>query len=408
MKAQQVNTNLEQMKNILFITWDGPQTTYMEGLFMPIFNQIQKEKKYRFHVIQFTWGSHERILITQKKAVDFDINFTSKKIHRNPNALIGSFYTLVNGVSFLKKYLEKNEIDIIMPRSIMPSIMVNRINNKKYKILFDADGLPIEERVDFSGLKKNSILYKIYKKEEKSMLINADAVITRSQKAISFHISTIGDNFKDNFFVVVNGRDSQFFKADINLNNQTREELNIKKDTKVFIYSGSLGPQYGWEIMIKIFKKYLQINYNSIFLIITGNLEFAAKRIPAALQNHIIIKSAPFADIPKYLSIGDIAFAIREPKPSMKGVAPIKLGEYLLTGIPTIASARIGDTEDLLKDKNFCFIYEHDSINSLENSLKFILKTGELNKEEIQKFGINNFSIEVSAASYSKALDYCS
>ncbi len=26
-------------KNLLFITWDGPQTSYMEGLFMPIFNE---------------------------------------------------------------------------------------------------------------------------------------------------------------------------------------------------------------------------------------------------------------------------------------------------------------------------------------------------------------------------------
>ncbi len=27
------------MKNLLFITWDGPQTSYMEGLFMPISNE---------------------------------------------------------------------------------------------------------------------------------------------------------------------------------------------------------------------------------------------------------------------------------------------------------------------------------------------------------------------------------
>ena len=26
-------------KNLLFITWDGPQTSYMEGLFIPISNE---------------------------------------------------------------------------------------------------------------------------------------------------------------------------------------------------------------------------------------------------------------------------------------------------------------------------------------------------------------------------------
>lgn len=396
------------MKNILFITWDGPQTSYMEGLFMPIFHEIQKEDKYHFHVIQFSWGTEERIAITKKKAQELNIKYSFKKIHRKPQALIGSLFTIIEGVAFIKKYLKNNSIDILMPRSIMPSIMINRLFNKNYKILFDADGLPIEERIDFSGLKKNSLIYNIYKKEEKLILTKANAVITRSTKAVDFHLTAIGKNHKDKFFVVINGRDTTFFKSNSIVSQKLREEFNIMKDTKVFIYSGSLGPQYGWEIMMKIFKRYLQINNNAIFLVVTGNVEFATKRIPEALQDHIIVKSCPFEDIPKYLSIGDIAFAIREPKPSMQGVAPIKLGEYLLIGIPTIASAGIGDTEYILKDKHFCFLYKHYAIESIDNAIKFIEKSQDLDKVEIQNFGADNFSMEISATSYKNALDYCS
>jgi hypothetical protein len=140
----------------------------------------------------------------------------------------------------------------------------------------------------------------------------------------------------------------------------------------------------------------------------TANEAFAKKRIPLALQNHIIVQSLPFEEIPKYLSVGDIAFAIREPKLSMQGVAPIKLGEYLLIGIPTIASSGIGDTESLLKDKNFCFLYKHDAKDSVENAIKFIEKSGEFDKVDIQNFGIDNFSMKISTSSYKIALDYCS
>ncbi|WP_396156658.1 glycosyltransferase [Flavobacterium sp.] len=396
------------MKNILFITWDGPQTSYMEGLFMPIFFEIQKENNYRFHVIQFSWGTEERIAITRQKADELNIKYSFKKIHRKPHALIGSLFTVAEGVIFIKKYLKNNSIDILMPRSIMPAIMVNRLFTKNYKILFDADGLPIEERVDFLGLKKNSLIYNIYKKEERLILIKAYAIITRTAAAIDFHLNAIGKQHRDKFFVVVNGRDTTFFKHNINVSQKIREGFNINKETKVFIYSGSLGPQYGWEIMIKIFKRYLQINHNSIFLILTGNEAFAKKRIPLALQNHIIVKSLPFEEIPKYLSVGDIAFAIREPKLSMQGVAPIKLGEYLLIGIPTIASSGIGDTESLLKDKNFCFLYQHDAKDSVENAIKFIEKSGEFDKVDIQNFGIDNFSMKISTSRYKIALDYCS
>ena len=93
------------MKNILFITWDSPQTSYMEGLFMPLFYQIQKENKYRFHVIQFTWGTKKRTYITQNKAQELDIIYTAKKIHRKPNSLIGSFFTIIEGILLIKKYL---------------------------------------------------------------------------------------------------------------------------------------------------------------------------------------------------------------------------------------------------------------------------------------------------------------
>ena len=167
------------MKNILFITWDGPQTSYMEGLFMPIFEQIQKQNAYRFHIIQFTWGTKERISITQKKARELNIRYTAKKIYRKPNATLGSFFTISKNLSFLKKYIKENNIQIVMPRSIMPSIMVNRLKKGTYKTLFDADGLPIEERIDFSGLKEKSFLYNFLKKEEAMMLRNADTVIPR-------------------------------------------------------------------------------------------------------------------------------------------------------------------------------------------------------------------------------------
>lgn len=395
------------MRNILFITWDGAQTTYMEGLFLPIFNEIQKENSYQFHIIQFTWASKERIAITERKARSLNIKYSSKRIYKKPNALIGSFFTVIEGVSFIKKYLQNNKIDIIMPRSTMPSIMVNRLKNIDGKIIFDADGLPIEERIDFSGLKKSSLIYNIYKREERLMLRKADVVITRSKKAIDFHLDSIGNGFKDKFFVVVNGIDTHFFNPNVEYAQKQREELNIKKDSKVFIYSGSLGPQYGFEIMINLFKSYLEINQNAIFLILTTHVDFAKERIPVALQDKIILKSVPFAAIPKYLSIGNIAFAIRDPKPSMQGVAPIKLGEYLLMGLPTIASLGIGDTEIILKDKDFCMLYDHDAADSVEKALVFIEKAEAIDQSQIQKFASDHFSIEISAASYNQALNYC-
>ena len=287
----------------------------------------------------------------------------------------------------------------------MPSIMVNRLKEFNFKVLFDADGLPLEERVDFSGLSRKSNQYRFFKKEENKMLLNADGVITRSQKAISIHLQSINYKTPEKFSVVLNGRNIDFFKPNNSMKIQLRVELNIQKKAKVFVYCGSLGPQYGWDEMMSIFQKYQQKHTDATFLILTGNVEYAQQRIPVTLTKKIIVKKAPFEEVPKYLNIADVAFAIREPKFSMQGVAPIKLGEYLLMGIPTIASAGIGDSEALMKQVPNSFLFHHDKPGAIDDALSFVENLSEVNHQKIRECGIAFFSIEKSAESYTLALN---
>lgn len=393
------------MKNLLFITWDGPKTSYMEGLFMPILSQVQTQSKYGIHVVQFTWAAPEKIAITQNAANELQIIYTHREVIRKPIAVLGNIITIFKGIRFLKKYIKNNNITIVMPRSTMPAIMVNRIAKQNLKIVFDADGLPIEERVDFSGLSRKSKHYLFFKKEENKMLERADGVLTRSHEAIKIHSQTIGNTDLEKFSVVLNGRNTDFFKPNTSEREKMRKELSISEQAKVLVYCGSLGPQYGWDEMLAIFSKYQGENPKAQFLILTFNLAFAKERIPNELKESIIVKTVPFAKVPNYLSAADVAFAIREPKFSMQGVAPIKLGEYLLMGIPTIASLGIGDTEQILNSIPNCFLYHHQNPNRVAEAVAFIEGLRETNFEEIRKFAIPFCSIEKSATSYCNALN---
>jgi glycosyltransferase involved in cell wall biosynthesis len=393
------------MKNVLFITWDGPQTSYMEGLFMPILSQVQSQSNYKFHIIQFSWGDAKKVGITQNASHELHLNYTHREIIRKPLAVLGNIITIFKGIRFLKKYIKNNNITIVMPRSTMPAIMVNRIGKQNLKIVFDADGLPIEERVDFSGLSRKSNQYLFFKKEENKMLHLADAVLTRSHEAIKIHSQTIGNTVLNKFSVVLNGRNADFFQPNTSEREKMRKELSISDQTKVLVYCGSLGPQYGWDEMMAIFVNYKEKNHKVLFLILTGNVAFANERIPNEWKEFIIVKTVPFAEVPNYLSVADVAYAIREPKFSMQGVAPIKLGEYLLMGIPTIASAGIGDTEQILNSIPNCFLYHHQNPNRVAEAVSFIEDLGDTNFEEIRKYALPYFSLEKSGTSYCNALN---
>ncbi|MET3730526.1 hypothetical protein [Moheibacter stercoris] len=388
------------MKNLLFITWDGPQTSYMEGLFMPIFHEIAKSGEVNFHVLQFTWADQKKIEEVKKAAEKLDIRYTAFPVYKKPVASIGSFLTLFTSSQKIEKYIRENKIDIIMPRSTFPAFMVNKIKKSfEGKIIFDADGLPIEERVDFAGLKRNSFLYKFLKSAETRMLKKADAVITRSGKALDIHVQTIGEQHRPKFSVVFNGRDAEKFKFNEEWRRAARKELGVD-DELLFVYAGSLGPQYCMDEMLEIFR----ISERAKFLILTGNPEFAVKHIPEDLRERIEVKKVPSDEVPYWLNAGDIAFGLRQPTYSMQGVAPIKLGEYLLCGIPVIASKGIGDSEEILQYFEECFVWDH--AESLKDKLpeikEFIQNATYADRKIIRQKALDYFSLEAAAQSYIK------
>ncbi len=396
------------MKNILFITWDGPQTSYMEGLFMPIFHEISKRQDIHFHVIQFTWADRAKTDVVKKNAQGLGIHYTAFPILKKPVASLGSLITLFTSSRNIKKYIQKHRIDIVMPRSTFPAFMVSRLLKSvakvpfrgfRDKIIFDADGLPIDERVDFAGLKKDSRQYRWMKSIETQMLKRADRVITRSQKSIEVHLENIGEHYRNKFSVVFNGRDAQAFAINPEWRRVARSQLNIKEEL-VFVYAGSLGPQYHLPEMLQI----VSIIEHAHFLLLTGNTEFAMRHVPEALRSKVTVKKVPVHEVPFWLNAADVAFALRTPSFSMQGVAPIKLGEYLLCGLPTIASKGIGDSDRILEQFNECLLYDHKHPPAMEDLLKFTEKAKFADREKIRQKSLRFFSLDAAADSYLKLL----
>lgn len=393
------------MKQILFISWDGAETNYMEGLFLPIFNTIQLNSDYRFHVIQFSWSDPNKISKVKATATSMDIKYHHLKVIKKPTNTIGSIYSLFKGRKFIEKYILEHSIAIVMPRSIMPALLVNKLRMNGFKLIFDADGLPLEERIDFAQLKMNSYHYRYLKKQEDLMLAKADLVITRSKKSIHIHTETIGGKSFEKFSRVINGRDVDFFKPDKQSREIIRERLSIDSDEIVFVYCGSLGPQYCLEEMIEIFSRYREHQKKGKFLILTTNVAYAERIILENKKEFVLIKKVLFDEVPMYLSAADIAFSLRIPRYSMRGVFPIKLAEYLLMGLPVITSKGIGDTEDLLKEAPGCFVFNHFSTKSMHLVNEFLFQAKEFDQNKIRAFAVKNFSLEKCANQYIKTFN---
>lgn len=373
---------------------------------MPIFFEISRKKDITFHIIQFSWTDQSKHSHLKQLAQKYGFIYTQYPVLRKPNISFGALLTVAGAKKKIAKYLIRNNIDVVMPRSIFPAMMLNSLSRGNIKMIYDADGLAIEERVDFLGMKKSSLQYKFLTSMERKMIVRADVVITRSQKANDIHISNIGTKFRHKFFVVNNGRDTALFHRSEQYRISARNELGIKEDETLFVYGGSLGNQYCLTEMLNIFEGYLK-QYKARFLILTGDFEYLEATIPQALLPFVIYRTVNYERVPYFLNAGDLAFALRKPTFSMQGIAPIKLGEYLLCGLPVIASKGIGDTEDYFKFFEDCYLFDHTlSLESqYENIIDFIKKAKKCNKSKIASKAISFFSLEAAAESYIKAFD---
>lgn len=341
---------------VLFLTWDGPESFYLEGLFLPIFKALS-EKGYSFHIIQFTWADSCRISLTKNLCNIYGCEYQSIKIIRKPIAFGGFITAFIRHYQVIK-YIKNNKINIVMARSIMPALITLFILRKhSIGFIFDADGLPLDERVEFSGMSPFGLIYRFLRDIESQAVRRANSILTRSLAASETLKSRAGSGSENkNFLAFNNGRDSDEFKPrDIATRNEIRDSLQIKRNSPVVLYVGSLGGKYLLDEMLVLFSLIKNKRDDAFFLIITGSISTAEQHISKFpdLQDSIKVITIPSEKISEYISIADVGLSLIKRSYSMHAASAIKTGEYLLSGVPVIGTTGIGESETICSEAGF-------------------------------------------------------
>lgn len=395
---------------ILFVTWDGPQVTYLESLFLPIFKKLS-EVGVDFHILQFTWGDARRIEISRQACTQAGFSYHAETIWRRPLAA-GSLLTALHGARLIRRAIRKHQIDAVMPRSTLPALAtLLALRGSKLPMIFDADGLPLDERVDFAAQSPTSPAYRFLRDIEAQAVRRADVVLTRSEKAVAILQARAGAGTATGKFQVIrNGRDPSMFSAgDARSRAKTREQLGIGGAAPLLIYAGSLGPQYCLPQMLELFSYVHKRRPDSRLLILSGSPE----ALPPALDPYPHLKPAISTltvdanAVPEYLACADLGLALRQASFSMQAVAPIKLGEYLLCGLPVVASDDIGDTS-MLVDAQIGRLMKKMGDAELADAADWfvdsVLVDRKAFRERCRAAGIANFSLSASVADYREAI----
>lgn len=401
------------MTNVLFVTWDGPGSTYLTGLFLPIFRSLAG-RGFQFHVLQFAWGAEEETIAVAVACAEAGVRYRRVRVWRRPVAF-GSVATAIAGIAAVRRAISDWSIDLLMPRSYLPAlaaIPARRTSGGKLPVLLDADGLPNDERLEFAGGSSGGMAHRLLSALERYAMRSADAITVRTTDAIDILRKRAGGRVPaERFTVVANARDSGLFRpATLDERRAGRERLGIAETAPLVVFAGTaLTGKYCGEMVRQTFGYIHRCRPDSRLMFIMPDLDEARALMTAepTLAAATIYFSAAPADVPALIGLGDLGLSLIRSTPAMRAASAVKTAEYLLCGVPVLATPGVGGIEHLLDDNaGLCLPGEDQA--ALEEAAHWFCNTVLTDRQRFsdgaRRLGLDHFSLDRAVPAYEVAL----
>src|SRR4051794_17088139 len=228
------------------------------------------------------------------------------------------------------------------------------------RLIFDIRGLIGEEYVDAGHWKPGGVPYRITKRIERAALRRAAGVVgltERLRRAAGVVVLTerlrrylFHDEQRGPVQVIPCCADLQSIEDAADHRSRTRDELGLS-GRPVMVYVGKFAGNYLEREMVEFFSVARKSRPDLLFLVLSQAdptpiaAEFGRLRIP---ECDFRITRADPREIGRYLAVADFGLAFYQPGFSKIATSPTKVGEYLGAGLPVLATAGIGDVDELL------------------------------------------------------------
>ncbi len=206
--------------------------------------------------------------------------------------------------------------------------------------IIDAHGA-MREEYEYSCPKINHKIALYYDFLENKGMKNCSYIVCQSDE-MKRHLIRKYDLDEEKIFVYRCAADKNLFYYSPSVRQETRKILGLKDDTTLFIYSGGIHKWQKVDDSLYIFKQFLEINDNSIFLILTLQINQLKEIINnnfTDISDKIIIRSVPNNEVYRYLNAADVAFLLRDSVVLNAVASPTKLSEYMACGLPIISTS---------------------------------------------------------------------
>ncbi len=368
------------------------------------------------------------ILITYEKKKDIDrvgrgglsslksslrskgIEWRHLRYHKRPR-ILATLFDICVGAVYTFFVITRNKIKIVHVRGATPgAVMILLSGIVHVKLLFDMRGRLAEEMAAGGLWSEGGATFRMAKKAEKYLLQIADAVTVLTKKHLEFN-KTLDYLVKRDIPMDVIPCCVDMFKFDYS--EQDEDILKLKaslglKSKFVLLYPGKIGTFYLIDEMLGFFKAMHNIVPETVFFAVTPDdpdiLMGHARDIGVPVDKIKIVHNAPFDDMPRYMRLADAGLFFIKSYNKL-GSSPIKMGEFLASGVPVIINPGVGDTEEMVRENRVGVVVqnftENDYLNGIEELCK-LKEDGEKLKARCRQTAKDHLSREDGVKKYTR------
>ncbi|MEG3123113.1 glycosyltransferase [Sphingomonas sp. GB1N7] len=346
--------NGEQKIPVIYMCYDGVLESLGESQVVAYLEILADD--YAIHLISFEKPADaarkELVARMSRRLETAGIIWHRRRYHKRPRIL--STLWDMGGAILLAMWLAvRHRARVLHARSVLCAAMLYpaRIISRALFVV-DIRGFWVDERVDAGLIPPGGIVFRVLKRIEKTMLRNADHIVTLTHASVPYlrDDERLGRK-RAPISVIPTCADLDLFSPD-EKSAETRSTARGEAPLTIG-YVGQLGTWYMLEEMLAFFAAVRRLRPEARLLVINKHQQDEVRAgleragiDPAAVE----IRGATRDEMPAQIRRMDAGLALIRPYFSKIASAPTKLAEYLGCGVPVVGNAGCGDMVRIIED----------------------------------------------------------
>jgi glycosyltransferase involved in cell wall biosynthesis len=347
----------KKSKQFLAIIYNSLRDPLFQNLvYSYLEKQLQEHPNYRLNLVTF---EQDKYALSAEDQQRHRIYLTSQRIDWRPVKYhSGNFKLLKKALDLTNAFFTATKIVFRKRQNLVISFANTSAVISHFVARFFRTPLLIYSYEPHSDFLKefgiwsaNSLTYQIMHRLEWRVGRKAAYVLTGTRHMVE----TLRGITKGQVYRAPSSADARIFYFDDTARQEIREKYNLK-NRKVIVYVGKFGGIYYQSEIIRFFAALRALDPSYYLFIVSpqDHLEISTLCREGGLkdEDYCITETASQAEIRGFNSAADIGLTAVPPYPSQRFRSPVKVGEYLMCGLPYITMRGVSEDDEVAENNN--------------------------------------------------------